>query len=65
MVPSPHPKRTGTNLKWPKMAILNLFKLVMVCNGLESNEMYTLLDFYKFFEKKSIVRKNKSLKKQI
>ena len=46
------PKKTSTNSEWPKMGIPNLFKHVMVCNGLESNEMCTLLDFYKFFEKK-------------
>ena len=34
MVPPPYPKNTGTNLKWPKIALLNLFKHVMVCNGL-------------------------------
>ena len=61
---------TGTNSDWPKIAILNLFKHVMVCNGLASNEICTLLDFYKFFEKKNsqektIFKKKKSEKKKI
>ena len=38
-------KKTGRNLEWQKMGILNLFKSVMVCNGLESNEICTFLGF--------------------
>ena len=60
-------KKTGKNLdsqKWAFQIYLNLlvqkdwkkklellFKPVMVCNGLKSNEICTFLDFKKFFEK--------------
>ena len=38
-------KKTGRNLKWPKLGIPNLCKSVMVCKGLESNEICTFLGF--------------------
>ena len=38
-------KKTGRNLEWPKLGIPNLFKSVMVSNGLESNVICTFLGF--------------------
>ena len=38
-------KKTGINLEWPKLGIPHLFKSVMVCNGLESNEICAFLGF--------------------
>ena len=43
--PTTFPKKTGINLEWPKLGIPNLFKSVMVSNGLESNEICTFLGF--------------------
>ena len=39
-------KNTGRNLEWPKLSIPNLFKFVMVSNGLVSNEICTFLGFW-------------------
>ena len=62
------PKKTGRNSEWPKLDILNLFKPVMVCNGLESNEICTFLDLKdslkKYCQKKNIFVKKYSLKKK-
>ena len=44
-------KKTGRNLEWSKLGIPNLFKCVMVCNGLESNEICTFLGFEVKFSK--------------
>ena len=42
------------------MGILNLFKPVMVCNGLEINEICTFLDFKKFFKINTDLEKKNS-----
>ena len=52
-----HSKFVGKNLEWPFLAILNLYYQIffdnfsvhinlILCNGLESNDICTFLDFY-------------------
>ena len=38
-------QKNGRILEWSKLGIPNLFKFVMVCKGLERNEICTFLGF--------------------